>query len=93
VTGTENLTHSPRRTGDYPAESPRSPRYAGAGGLEQLEIEALALDLTRPQFEIPVARVLAPGVQLESCNMIKTIVGYDCVNRRSDELYRVVALI
>jgi ribosomal protein S12 methylthiotransferase accessory factor len=32
--------------------------------LAQLEIEAFGLDLTRPQFGVPAARVIAPGLQL-----------------------------
>jgi ribosomal protein S12 methylthiotransferase accessory factor len=31
--------------------------------LAQLGIEAFGLDLTRPQFAVPVARVIAPGLQ------------------------------
>ena len=32
--------------------------------LAQFGIEAFGLDLTRPQFAVPVARVIAPGLQL-----------------------------
>ena len=32
--------------------------------LAQLGIEAFGLDLTRPQFAVPAARVIAPGLQL-----------------------------
>lgn len=35
------------------------------GRLAALRIEPLVLDLTRPLFGIPVARVVAPGLQLE----------------------------
>jgi ribosomal protein S12 methylthiotransferase accessory factor len=38
--------------------------------LRQLGIETFALDLTRPRFEIPVARVIAPGLQPEPAEMI-----------------------
>ena len=31
--------------------------------LAQLGIEAFGLDLTRPHFAVPVARVIAPGLQ------------------------------
>jgi ribosomal protein S12 methylthiotransferase accessory factor len=31
--------------------------------LAQLGIEAFGFDLTRPQFAVPVARVIAPGLQ------------------------------
>jgi ribosomal protein S12 methylthiotransferase accessory factor len=31
--------------------------------LAQQGIEAFGLDLTRPQFAVPVARVIAPGLQ------------------------------
>jgi ribosomal protein S12 methylthiotransferase accessory factor len=33
-------------------------------------IESLALDLTRAMFEIPVARVMAPALQLEPCAIV-----------------------
>ena len=32
--------------------------------LAQFGIEAFGLDLTRPEFAVPVARVMAPGLQL-----------------------------
>jgi ribosomal protein S12 methylthiotransferase accessory factor len=41
--------------------------------LEQLEargIAAYAINLTRPQFGVPVVRVLAPGLQLEPCQIV-----------------------
>jgi ribosomal protein S12 methylthiotransferase accessory factor len=41
--------------------------------LERLEargIAAYAIDLTRPQLGIPVVRVLAPGLQLEPCQIV-----------------------
>lgn len=41
--------------------------------LERLEgrgIAAYAIDLTRPQFGVPVVRVLAPGLQLEPCPIV-----------------------
>lgn len=51
-------------------------RADAASGLQQaLErlqargIAAYAIDLTRPQFEIPVVRVLAPGLQLDPCEV------------------------
>ena len=40
--------------------------------LERLQacgIAAYAIDLTRPQFLVPVVRVLAPGLQLEPCEI------------------------
>lgn len=38
--------------------------------LEENGIEAFGLDLTRPTFEVPVARVVAPALQLEPCAII-----------------------
>jgi len=41
--------------------------------LERLEargIAAYAINLTRPQFGVPVVRVLAPGLQLEPCQIV-----------------------
>jgi ribosomal protein S12 methylthiotransferase accessory factor len=43
--------------------------------LERLEargIAVYAIDLTRPQFGVPVIRVLAPGLQLEPCQIVGT---------------------
>jgi ribosomal protein S12 methylthiotransferase accessory factor len=38
--------------------------------LEQCGIESFALDLTRATFEIPVARVMSPALQLEPCAIV-----------------------
>jgi ribosomal protein S12 methylthiotransferase accessory factor len=38
--------------------------------LGQFGIETFGLDLTRPQFAIPVARVIAPGLQLKPSEII-----------------------
>ncbi len=38
--------------------------------LEARDIAVYAIDLTRPQFLIPVVRVLAPGLQLEPCQIV-----------------------
>jgi len=38
--------------------------------LETLGIGAYAIDLTRPQLGVPVVRVLAPGLQLEPCQIV-----------------------
>jgi ribosomal protein S12 methylthiotransferase accessory factor len=38
--------------------------------LAQLGIETFGLDLTRPTFEIPVARVVAPALQLEPSEIV-----------------------
>ena len=37
--------------------------------LKACDIAAYAINLTRPQFGIPVVRVLAPGLQLEPCEI------------------------
>jgi ribosomal protein S12 methylthiotransferase accessory factor len=41
-----------------------------AARLQQLQIDTFALDLTRAEFKVPVARVLAPGMQLEPSDII-----------------------
>jgi ribosomal protein S12 methylthiotransferase accessory factor len=38
--------------------------------LSALGIVAYRLDLTRPEFSVPVIRVLAPGLQLEPCQIV-----------------------
>jgi ribosomal protein S12 methylthiotransferase accessory factor len=38
--------------------------------LAERGIAAFSLDLTRPDFGIPVVRVLAPGLQLEPCQIV-----------------------
>jgi ribosomal protein S12 methylthiotransferase accessory factor len=38
--------------------------------LSALGIAAYRLDLTRPEFGVPVVRVLAPGLQLEPCQIV-----------------------
>jgi ribosomal protein S12 methylthiotransferase accessory factor len=38
--------------------------------LAQFGIEAFGLDLTRPGFAVPVARVIAPGLQLEPSELV-----------------------
>jgi ribosomal protein S12 methylthiotransferase accessory factor len=56
--------------------SPECPDDPAAGlqhvlaRLAAHDIAAYALDLTRPELGIPVVRVLAPGLQLEPCNIV-----------------------
>jgi ribosomal protein S12 methylthiotransferase accessory factor len=38
--------------------------------LGELGIETFGLDLTRPRFAVPVARVIAPGLQLEPSEIV-----------------------
>lgn len=38
--------------------------------LQARDIAVYAIDLTRPQFLVPVVRVLAPGLQLEPCEIV-----------------------
>jgi ribosomal protein S12 methylthiotransferase accessory factor len=38
--------------------------------LQARDIAVYAIDLTRPQFLVPVVRVLAPALQLEPCEII-----------------------
>ena len=40
--------------------------------LEEFDVESFGLDLTRPQFAIPAARVIAPGLQLEPSRIVMT---------------------
>jgi ribosomal protein S12 methylthiotransferase accessory factor len=41
-----------------------------AARLGQFGIETFVLNLTRPAFAVPVARVMAPGLQLEPSEII-----------------------
>jgi ribosomal protein S12 methylthiotransferase accessory factor len=47
------------------ASEPRAAREAIVRRLESLGIESFFIDLTRPRFAIPVARVIAPALQIE----------------------------
>jgi ribosomal protein S12 methylthiotransferase accessory factor len=38
--------------------------------MEGHGIAVFRIDLTRPQFGVPVARVLAPALQLEPCDVV-----------------------
>jgi ribosomal protein S12 methylthiotransferase accessory factor len=38
--------------------------------LEQLGIETFGVDLTRPRFAVPAARIIAPGLQVEPSELI-----------------------
>jgi ribosomal protein S12 methylthiotransferase accessory factor len=40
--------------------------------LQARDIAVFTIDLTRPQFDVPVVRVLAPALQLEPCEIIGT---------------------
>jgi ribosomal protein S12 methylthiotransferase accessory factor len=42
---------------------PTSMRRLIADRVAQVDIEVFGLDLTRPRFEIPAARIIAPGLQ------------------------------
>ncbi|SDJ72863.1 ribosomal protein S12 methylthiotransferase accessory factor [Bradyrhizobium lablabi] len=55
------------------AEPPKAPASSLRDVLQRLQardIAVYAMDLTRPQFLIPVVRVLAPGLQLEPCEIV-----------------------
>jgi ribosomal protein S12 methylthiotransferase accessory factor len=41
-----------------------------AARLERFGIETFSLDLTRPRFAVPAARIVAPGLQLEPSELI-----------------------
>jgi ribosomal protein S12 methylthiotransferase accessory factor len=56
-----------------PADLPDEPGAAIAAILPCLAaagVTAYALDLTRPRFGVPVTRVLAPGLQLDPCEIV-----------------------
>jgi ribosomal protein S12 methylthiotransferase accessory factor len=58
---------------DVPAECRRASVTSLRQAVERLQargIAAYAIDLTRPEFGIPVVRVLAPALQLEPCQII-----------------------
>jgi ribosomal protein S12 methylthiotransferase accessory factor len=55
---------------DIDGREPASALRRITGRLDQCGIESFALDLARPAFEIPVARVVVPGLQLEPCDII-----------------------
>ena len=62
----------PRDTPAAVAAPPDAPASLDAL-LDRLEgngITAYTLDLTRPVFDVPVVRVLAPGLQLEPCEVV-----------------------
>jgi ribosomal protein S12 methylthiotransferase accessory factor len=52
------------------ATDPRSVLQYIVRHLDQLGIEIFGLDLTRPQFAIPAARVIAPALQLEPSKIV-----------------------
>jgi ribosomal protein S12 methylthiotransferase accessory factor len=49
---------------------PRTAREAIIGRLESLGIEAFFVDLTRARFAVPVARVVAPALQIEPSDIV-----------------------
>jgi len=58
--------------GDF-AEPPNAQSSSLQHVLERLQacdIAVYTIDLTRPQFLVPVVRVLAPGLQLEPCEIV-----------------------
>jgi ribosomal protein S12 methylthiotransferase accessory factor len=58
---------------DVPAECRSASVTSLRQAVERLQargIAAYAIDLTRPEFGIPVVRVLAPALQLEPCQII-----------------------
>lgn len=56
-------------TSDIPADPTAALQFIG-GRLAEHGIAAFSLDLTRPDFDVAVARVLAPGLQLEPCGIV-----------------------
>lgn len=60
------------RTGNFaePSNAPPSSLQHALERLQASDIAVYAIDLTRPQFFVPVVRVLAPGLQLEPCEIV-----------------------
>ncbi|HLZ00918.1 MAG TPA: YcaO-like family protein [Bradyrhizobium sp.] len=57
----------------FPAEGHDAPLSGLQGALERLGalgIAVYAVDLTRPELGIPVIRTIAPGLQLEPCQIV-----------------------
>lgn len=54
---------------DIPTDPAAAVQFIGAR-LAEHDIAAFSLDLTRPDFDVPVVRVLAPGLQLEPCQIV-----------------------
>jgi ribosomal protein S12 methylthiotransferase accessory factor len=52
------------------AAEPRAVREAIVGRLESLGIESFFIDLTRTRFAVPVARVIAPALQIEPSGIV-----------------------
>ncbi len=59
-------------TGNFsePSNAPASSLRHVLERLQARDIAAYAIDLMRPQFLVPVVRVLAPGLQLEPCEVV-----------------------
>jgi ribosomal protein S12 methylthiotransferase accessory factor len=53
-----------------PSNAPASNLGHALERLQARDIAVYAIDLTRPQFLVPVVRVLAPGLQLEPCEVV-----------------------
>src|SRR5262249_24427307 len=60
------------RTGHNPidASQPRAACQTIARRLESLGIESFFIDLTRSRFGVPVARVVAPALQIEPSEIV-----------------------
>lgn len=60
------------QTGHFaePSNAPASNLGHVLERLQARDIAVYAIDLTRPQFLVPVVRVLAPGLQLEPCDIV-----------------------
>ena len=52
------------------ASEPRTVREAIVGRLESLGIESFFIDLTRSRYAVPVARVIAPSLQIEPSEIV-----------------------
>ena len=66
------LQPGPEREGhpSFSAADPGAVLRLVVDRLGQCGIETFGLDLTRPRFAVPVARVIAPGLQLEPSSII-----------------------
>ena len=52
------------------ASEPHTVREAIVGRLESLGIESFFIDLTRSRYAVPVARVIAPSLQIEPSEIV-----------------------
>jgi ribosomal protein S12 methylthiotransferase accessory factor YcaO len=74
------------RRGIFRSRRPTQMPWCGSTRLEQLGIETFSVDLTRPRSAVPVARIIAPGLQLEPSELVTprlaTMIAQTCGGER-----------